>query len=55
MHRALEQLLNAPVVSELQKSAHHLNQMLPDALGVFRLAKPGADHLRRFVAANQRH
>ena len=52
MHRAFEQALNAPVVSQLKKTAHHLHQMQPDALGVVGLAEPGTNHLGRLVAAN---
>ncbi|GJL42091.1 hypothetical protein TUM17577_33000 [Enterobacter asburiae] len=52
MHRALEQALNASVVSEFEKAAHHLHQMQANALGVVGLAEPGADHVRGFIAAD---
>lgn len=52
MHRAFEHPLNAPVVGQLKESAHHLHQMQPDALGVVRLAEPGTDHVRGFIAAD---
>ena len=55
MHRAFEQALNAPVVSQLKKTAHHLHQMQPDALGVVGLAEPCANHLCGLIAADQRH
>ena len=55
MHRAFEQALNAPVVGEFEKTAHHLHQMQPDALGVVGLAEPGANHLCGLIAADQRH
>ncbi len=55
MHRPFEQALNAPVIGQLQKTAHHLHQVQPDTLGIVGLAEPGANHLRRFIAADQRH
>lgn len=54
VHRPFEQALNASIVGEFEKTAHHLHQMQPDALGVVGLAEPCADHLGRFIAANQR-
>ena len=55
MHRAFEQALDAPVVGQFEKTAHHLHQMQPDALGVIRLAEPGSYHLCGLIAADQRH
>ncbi len=52
MYRPFEQALNASVVGEFQKTAHHLNQMLPDPAGVVGLTEPGANHLCRFIAAD---
>ena len=53
VHRPLDQPLNARVVGQFEKTAHDLQQMLADALGVFRLAEPVADQQRRFMAADQ--
>ena len=55
MHRPAQQALNARIVGELEKPAHHLQQMLADPPRVFRLAEPVTEHQRRFVAADQRH
>jgi len=55
VHRPLEHALNAAVVGQLKEAAHHLHDVLPDALGVIRLAEPVADKQSRFMFANQRH
>ena len=51
--RPLDQPLNAGVVGEFEKTAHDLQQMLANSLGVFRLAEPVTDQQRRFMAADQ--
>mgnify|MGYP006981060566 CR=1 FL=1 len=55
MHRPFKHALNAPVIGQLEETAHHLHDVLPDALGVIRLAEPVADEQRRFVLADERH
>ena len=55
MHRAPQQALNAGVIGQFEKTAHHLQQVLANPPGVLRLAEPVAEHQRWLIAADQRH
>ena len=54
MHRASQQTLNARVIGQFEKTAHHLQQVLADLSGVLRLAEPVAEHQGWLIAADQR-
>ena len=54
MHRASQQTLNARVIGQFEKTAHHLQQVLADPSGVLRLAEPVAEHQGWLIAADQR-
>ncbi len=54
VNRTAQQPLDPRIVGQLQKTAHPLNQIPADLLGILRLAEPFTDQHCRFMAMNKR-